>query len=142
VRAKDNARKLAAVRAVLAAFETALSDDPSAAAVAALVETPDDERVAFIAGLRELADFLDKNPAVPAPRYGCTINVFPEGDSNDARRAGVDLVAVLLGATTRDRGNGHYGAVREFGTIEYSAVSIDKPEAVSAADLDDEPVAA
>jgi hypothetical protein len=140
VSAKDNARKLAAVRAVLAAFETALNAEPSAvAAVTALVETPDDGRAAFVAGLRELADFLDAHPAVPGPRYGCTINVFPEGDSNSARRVGVDLVAVLLGAIALDRGHGHYGAVREFGPIEYSVVSIDKPVST---DLDDVPVAA
>jgi len=36
----------------------------------------DEERVRLIAGLRDLADFLDQNPEVPAP-WGADVFVFP-----------------------------------------------------------------
>ena len=44
----------------------------------------DEERVRLIAGLRDLADFLDQNPDVPAP-WGADVLVFPT-EASDMRR--------------------------------------------------------
>ena len=85
----------------------------------------------FIRALRELADYLDRNPAIPVPKTGetVTLHASPTGYGG---RAQVDHIARLLGAGIRDetaRG-GHYWAVRQFGPIGYEIVAIsDKPPA-------------
>ena len=82
------------------------------------------ERAAFIAGLRGLADFLAAHPGVPVPPgyHETTILVFPDGDSDAERRAGVDRAAAVLGV--RAAGTGHYGAERGFGPVTYKALAI------------------
>jgi len=78
-----------------------------------------DERAAFIAGLRALANFLKAHPDMP----------FPDGDHqrhllcapfgpDDERRAFVDRVAAMLGTSAAYDSNGHYEAVRSFGPID------------------------
>jgi hypothetical protein len=86
------------------------------------------ERQAFIAGLRELADFLENNPSVPAPEYGTDVLVFPPSVSDDEKRQEIDLIASLIGSGTVTTRGGHYTASRRFGPIEYRAVAIPASE--------------
>jgi hypothetical protein len=84
-----------------------------------------DERVRLICGLRELADFLDQNPDVPAPRWTDLI-VFPPTGSDAEMFAEVDMIADLIGATASsvDSPAGHYSAVLDFGPVQYRVVAI------------------
>ena len=85
----------------------------------------DDERVRLIAGLRDLADFLDRNPEVPTP-WGTDILVFPIEASDAEMFAEIDTIAQLIGSTASDAHSprGHYGAVSNFGPVRYRAVGI------------------
>ena len=79
----------------------------------------------FIRALRELAEFLDRHPAIPVPKTGETITVHASS-TGDGGRAQVDHIAALLGADIRDetaRG-GHYWATRQFGPIGYEIAAI------------------
>jgi hypothetical protein len=83
-----------------------------------------EDRVRIIAGLRELADFLEGNPEVPAPPEA-GFNVFPPtGLTNAERRAEIDVIASLIGTGTRESAGGHYIASVHFGPVQYSAVAI------------------
>jgi hypothetical protein len=98
--------------------------------------TGQDDRAAAIAGLRELADLLESNPAIPADRYGWTFHTFPRADGDAAARAAVDQIAAALGVPVVDdtASAGHYVARRMFGPVEYSAVYIpDEARAAAAA---------
>jgi hypothetical protein len=79
----------------------------------------------FIRALRELADYLDRNPAVPVPAYGATI-LLHASSADDGGRVQVDRIAKLLGANVNDdtATGGHYWAVRSFGPIGYEIVAI------------------
>ena len=85
----------------------------------------DEERVRLIAGLRDLAEFLDQNPEVPAP-WGTDILVFPIEASDAEMFAEIDTIAELIGSTASDADSprGHYSAVRNFGPVQYRAVAI------------------
>ena len=79
----------------------------------------------FIRALRDLADYLDQNPAIPVPKTGETVTVHAS-PADDGGRAQVDHIAALLNASIRDetaRG-GHYWAVRQFGPIGYEIAAI------------------
>jgi hypothetical protein len=82
-------------------------------------------RELFIAGLRELADFLDRNPRVPAP-CRADVFVFPADAEDTEMFAEVDSIARLIGMTAGADGSpcGHYRAIRDFGPIQYRAVAI------------------
>jgi hypothetical protein len=84
-----------------------------------------EERARVIAGLRDLADFLDRNPQVPAP---CLIDlfVFPPSGSDAEMFAEIDVIAALIGTTASDADSpaGHYSALRGFGPVQYRAVAI------------------
>jgi hypothetical protein len=84
-----------------------------------------EERVRVIAGLRDLADFLDRNPLVPAPRF-TDLFVFPPSGSDAEMFAEIDVIAAQIGATASDAESlaGHYSAVRGFGPVQYRAVAI------------------
>jgi hypothetical protein len=88
-----------------------------------------DERDLFIAGLRELADFLDQNPHVPAP-CRADVFVFPADADDTEMFAEVDRIARLIGVTAGADGSphGHYRAVRDFGPVQYRAVAIPKDD--------------
>lgn len=88
----------------------------------------DEERARLIAGLRELAEFLDQNPHVPAPRYADLL-VFPPFASDAEMFAEIDAIAELIATTAESDGTpaGHYIATREFGPVQYRAIAI--PEA-------------
>ena len=83
------------------------------------------ERGRFTAGLRELADFLDQNPQVPAP-WRADVLVFPADGTDTEMFAEIDAIAEQIGVTATDAGSprGHYSAVRDFGPVQYRAVAI------------------
>jgi hypothetical protein len=84
-----------------------------------------EEHGRLIAGLRKLADFLDQNPDVPAPRHADVL-LFPAPGSNAEMLAEIDTIAQQIGTTATDAGSpaGHYSAVRQFGPVHYRAVAI------------------
>jgi len=84
-----------------------------------------EERDRLIAGLRGLADFLNQNPQVPAPR-STDLLVFPPNGSNVEMFAEIDAIAGLIGAVASDADSprGHYSAQRDFGPVQYRAVAI------------------
>jgi hypothetical protein len=85
----------------------------------------DEQRARLVAGLRDLADFLDRNPEVPAP-WGTDLLVFPPEASDAEMFAEIDTIAELIGSTASDDGSpsGHYSAVRSFGPVQYRAIAI------------------
>ncbi len=84
-----------------------------------------EERGRLIAGLRELAEFLDHNPQVPAPR-SADLLVFPPNGSDAEMFAEIDAIAAHIGAVASDADSprGHYSAVLDFGPVQYRAVAI------------------
>jgi hypothetical protein len=84
-----------------------------------------DERVRLIRGLHDLAEFLDQNPGVPAPRWA-DLMVFPPAGSDAEMFADVDVIAELIGTTASDADSpaGHYTAARYFGPVQYRAIAI------------------
>lgn len=112
-----------------------------------------DDRAALIAGLRDLADFIEANPAVPVPPYlSAHISIPAPGSDDDEKRAFVDTTAASLGTTAAYVDpSGHYMTARTFGPVEFHVFTI--PAAAHArydalnsyrdsVRLDDEPVAA
>ena len=85
------------------------------------------DRAAFIAGLRELADFLTANPSVLVPR-NASFGVFVDAANSTARREGAEHIAALHGVLVEDLGEGYYDARRTFGPIAYSVVAIPPKE--------------
>jgi hypothetical protein len=83
------------------------------------------QRHALISGLRELADFLEINPDVPAPD-NASILVFPPHDSPDSeKRREIDHIAAQIGSGTEiSPSHRHYMTSRRFGPVEYRAVAI------------------
>jgi hypothetical protein len=83
------------------------------------------QRIRFIAELRDLADYLEHNPRVPAPPQSDVL-VFPAEASDAEMFAEIDAIAELIGSTASDADSphGHYSAVRNFGPVQYRAVAI------------------
>ena len=84
-----------------------------------------EERTRLIAGLRELAEYLDRNSDVPAPRW-TDVLVFPPVGTDAEMFAEIDVIAARIGTTASDAESpaGHYSAVRDFGPVQYRAVAI------------------
>jgi hypothetical protein len=84
-----------------------------------------EERTRLIAGLRDLAEFLDRNPGVPAPRRA-DLHVFPPDGSDTEMFAEIDAIAKRIGTTASDADspNGHYSAYKNFGPVQYRAIAI------------------
>jgi hypothetical protein len=84
-----------------------------------------EERARLIAGLRDLAEFLDQNPQVPAPT-NADLFVFPPTGTDAEMFAEIDAIAGQIGATASDADSnaGHYTAVRDFGPVQYRAIAI------------------
>jgi len=84
-----------------------------------------EERAGLIAGLRELAEYLDQNLDVPAPRW-TDVLVFPPAGSDAEMFTEIDAIASRIGATASDADSpaGHYSASRDFGPVQYRAVAI------------------
>jgi hypothetical protein len=85
----------------------------------------DEQRVRLVARLRNLANFLDRNPDVPAPSRADLL-IFPPGASDAEMFAEIDTIAELIGSTASDTDSlhGHYSAVHDFGPVQYRAVAI------------------
>ena len=82
-------------------------------------------RQAFITGLRDLADYLDRHPAVPVPAYGTEIHLCASS-TDDGGCAQVSHFARHTGATVENSlpRSGHYEAVRSFGPVGYRMTAI------------------
>ncbi len=82
-------------------------------------------RQAFITGLRDLADYLDRNPAVPVPEYGTEIYLSASSTDNGGC-AQVRQFARQLGIAVPHSisYSGHYEAARSFGPVGYRMVAI------------------
>lgn len=91
-----------------------------------MAANPGAGRAAFTAGLRELADYLDANPDVPAP-YWAKATFFPGGSDAD-QIAEVDRVATHLGVEPSWRCGTQYVVSRSFGPITFEAVVITEAE--------------
>ena len=86
----------------------------------------DFSRTDFITGLRDLADFLDTNPAVPAPSSSLNVYCFLPDAEDDSMIAAVDRIAAYLG-TVADLGDvrhGHYTAAISFGPVRYEVAAL------------------
>jgi hypothetical protein len=81
------------------------------------------KRAALIGGFRELADYLEANPEVPAPDYSA-VYAFAADAEWAGMCAEISVVARLLGVEDRMTSGGHCIAVRSFGPVEYRAVAI------------------
>lgn len=89
-----------------------------------MATTNPDDRAAFIAGLLDLACFLEAHPDMPVPLYGTCIYVSTHG-TDDEDMATVDAAAVVLGATASWNGTGtHYDVSRSFGVVGYQVGAI------------------
>ena len=84
-----------------------------------------EERAALIAGLRELAEFLDRHPQVPAPRR-TDLLVFPPAGSDAEMFAEIDVIAGQIGVTASDADSPPATTARSasFGPSQYRAVAI------------------
>jgi len=84
-----------------------------------------EERAGLIAGLRDLAEFLDKHPSVPVPRR-TDVLVFPPAGTDAQMFAEINAIAGQIGATASDADSpaGHYSAYRDFGPVQYRAIAI------------------
>lgn len=84
-----------------------------------------EERDRLIAGLRELAEFLDQNRQVPTPRY-TDVLFFPAEGADAEMFAEIDTIAEQIGVTAsrNDDPASHYIAYRDFGPVQYRAVAI------------------
>lgn len=81
-------------------------------------------RDAYIAGLRQLASYLDANPGVPVPRYGTKILLIAsqaeDGGIREIFDISVRLAAPFVDATAD---TGSYRTSRAFGPVTYEAVA-------------------
>ena len=84
-----------------------------------------EERDSLIAGLRELATFLEAHPRVPAPRWADMLVFPPETTDKDMQKE-VARIAALIGSQVDDATatGGHYTTSRSFGPVQYRAVAI------------------
>jgi hypothetical protein len=89
-----------------------------------MATTNPDVRAAFIAGLLDLACFLEAHPDMPVPSYGTSIYVSTHGTDEEDERT-VDLAAAVFGVPASWNGTkSHYDASRDFGPVEYQVGSI------------------
>jgi hypothetical protein len=87
-----------------------------------------EHRAAFIAGLLDLACFLEAHPEVPVQLYGQEITLhtgfeLPHDGTWDGELATLKAFAAATGAELSELG-GHYYASRGFGPITYQACAI------------------
>lgn len=87
-----------------------------------------EERSQLIAGLHELAEFLESSTEVPAPKNTIAF-VFPPEGTDSERRAEIDAIASRIYTRAYETVPGHYVTSRFFGPVEYRAVAIDRETA-------------
>jgi hypothetical protein len=86
------------------------------------------ERQALVSGFRGLADFLESNPEVPAPKYTHVL-AFPPHASDADNRNEIDLIASRIGSGIEiSSARRHYMTSRQFGPVAYRAVAIPSDE--------------
>ena len=87
--------------------------------------TTPDARQVFITGLRDLADYLDRHPAVAIPAHGTEI-LLSAASADDCGCAQVDRFARQLGVPVENdlAFDGHYRAARSFGPVGYRMTAI------------------
>lgn len=86
--------------------------------------TPE-QRADIIAGLREVADFLEAHPKLPVEQHwGLSFSTWIDTDADDeAGTAIVDAAAAILG--TEPTGDSHYRVSRTFrGGVYYEVIRI------------------
>lgn len=93
------------------------------------VDQAPDPRAELIAGLRDLADWLEANPKVPVGRYpSIQFTYFPgnePGADEAAESAAVDRIAALIGVEVEvSPGEGHRSALKMVGRASYKAIAI------------------
>jgi len=90
-----------------------------------MIHANSEERASLNAGLRDLADFLEKNQDVPVP-LSTDVMVFSSASADDEMKEETDGIAALIGAEITDdtADAGHYTASRHFGSVEFRAVAI------------------
>lgn len=81
-----------------------------------------DQRAAYVAGLRDLAIFIENNPGLPLPTRTTTSPYI--GGTDEEERTQVNRIADILGVTPATEFGRHYVAKREFGPVAYQAVAI------------------
>lgn len=81
-----------------------------------------DDRERAIEGLRRMADFLAAHPDVPIDVMHY-VQYSVDNAVTAGRRAEVERVAALLDVTPTGTPAGHYIACRQFGPVQYVAVS-------------------
>jgi hypothetical protein len=79
-----------------------------------------------IAGLRQLAGYLEQHPGVPVNLHGWQLGVYDLHDEDRDGMAEVDRVAAILGTAVTDQTatGGHYHASRQFGPVGYEIVRV------------------
>lgn len=85
------------------------------------------DRAAFLAGLRELVDFLTANSTVVVPRHA-SVAVLVDASDSIARHDGVEFVAAPLGVPAADIGEGYFNAWLDFGPISYGVIAVPPQE--------------
>lgn len=85
-----------------------------------MTHTPD--RLTYITGLRDLADFLDTNPDMPTPEGTVTAYHFADGTDEEIR-GHIDHIARLLSAEISPDSLNYCTGIR-FGLVEYKAVGV------------------
>ena len=92
-------------------------------------------RSEYIAGLRELADYLEAHPAIPVPTVVPQVTVYTGTDTHTGGdgvgRAIVDQAAATFGTGVHVSSSGHCEATRKFGGLAYRILCI--PDAAMAA---------
>lgn len=82
----------------------------------------------YAQGLRDLADWLDDNPAIPMHLFsevGVRYSVSVEVDDDEVALTRLAEIADLIGAEIEVTANGdHHDAVKRFGPVSYQAAVI------------------
>jgi len=102
---------------------------PGAAQVSTNPAAEPELRAAFIAGLLDLACFLEAHPELPVQRYGQRITLhtgheLPHDGTWDGELRALKAFAVAAGAELSEPPGGHCLASRSFGPVTYEAVAI------------------
>lgn len=87
------------------------------------------ERAAYLAGMRQLLDYLEAHPEVPTPRSE-SLQLSTWGETMADRMETVDEFAALVDAKPHwhTETRTHYQAVLKFGPVEYFCVAIKRAE--------------
>jgi hypothetical protein len=89
------------------------------------VTTDPATRHAFITGLRDLADYIARHPAVTVPLCGAEI-YLPADLTDHGGCPQVEHFARQMGVTVTDNitRTGHYEAARSFGPVRYRMIAL------------------